>query len=60
MEYKILEADDAIGLVALVEGHLQDGWELQGGVSVAMSASDIYSYHVYAQALIRIRKKEGA
>lgn len=35
MKYKILSAASVAGLCSQVRDHLRNGWELQGGVSVA-------------------------
>jgi hypothetical protein len=50
MQYKILSNSNSSTLVSMVNEFLNEGWSLQGGVSIAV----IPGYHVtYAQAIIK-------
>ena len=53
MDYTIVVQTDLIEFTKRVLCLLQAGWELQGGVSIAVSESDEYKYTYYAQALIK-------
>lgn len=53
MEYKILTNTDKKALAKIVSEYLKKGWELQGGVALAVnSKNDI----AFAQALINPSK----
>lgn len=60
IEYVILESTtSADDLRAVVNAAPTEGWQLQGGVSVALSESDYYRYALYAQAMTRVVQPEG-
>ena len=53
-EYKILAfRNDYVYLQNEVSKHLNDGWELVGGLSTSMNVSPYESVTIFAQALIR-------
>lgn len=49
MKYKIIERVSQDFLEAAVENHLDEGWELQGGVTIAYRGYTCY----YAQAMVQ-------
>lgn len=49
MQYMIAEEDNAKDLMALVNEYLEEGWALQGGVSVCVDQGRTS----YVQALIK-------
>ena len=58
MKYKLVEKDTPDDLTAAVEELIKDGWQLQGGVSVAAVAvvkpeGEIISAWKYHQAMIK-------
>jgi hypothetical protein len=53
MDYTIVVEKDPIKFQEKVLALLADGWELQGGVSVALSESDDFKYIIFTQALIK-------
>lgn len=53
MKYIILESESSIALARAVVKKLEDGWELQGGVSCSVSESDEYRYPIFAQAMMK-------
>lgn len=61
MEYIIISFEDLLKLLDAVREKLADGWEPQGGVSVAMSFDTndrlprYVKYH-FAQAMVRTTK----
>lgn len=50
MQYAVITMTDPKRLSTAVTEALRDGWQLQGGVSVAM---DTYGNFTYAQAVIK-------
>jgi hypothetical protein len=53
-EYKILAfRNDYVYLQNEVSKHLNDGWELVGGLSTSMNVSPYESVTIFSQALIR-------
>ena len=53
-EYYVVCSDDVDNLIENVQYFLDDGWGLQGGISLSISR---YSDSVYAQALVREAKE---
>ena len=51
MKYSVIKKDDLEELIDMVESFLDDGWEAQGGVSIAYERTCI----TYAQAMIKRR-----
>ena len=41
MKYKILNSKSTDSFEELVESHIKDGWELQGGVSTGFKDTDV-------------------
>lgn len=58
MEYFVVVSESPIELVAVVNQYLEKGWQLQGGISACQSENDNYLNNVFAQAVIRLTKKE--
>lgn len=54
--YQILSADSAAILEDRVTEALRDGWQLQGGVSIASHDGEL----VFAQAMIKVVSEERA
>lgn len=50
MEYRIIKAKDQDTLERNIKRCFENGWELQGGVSVCV---DHYGAYTYAQAVIK-------
>jgi hypothetical protein len=53
MQYQVLSNNELEVLVELVNDALEEGWVLQGGVSIAFSRDGGYTSELYAQAMIR-------
>jgi hypothetical protein len=53
MEYIILTGDTTDELMELVNEKLEEGYTLQGGVSVSMTRDQGYSGEIFAQAMIK-------
>lgn len=54
VEYRILTDSSANDLAKRVEQALADGWQLQGGVSIAIGVKqNCFDFAKYAQAVIR-------
>jgi len=49
MRYRVITNEDTSDLSIRVEEHLKDGWELQGGVSLAYNRG----YARYCQAVVK-------
>lgn len=52
--YQVVTDDDEEKLVQKVNALLDDGWELQGGISCALSEGDDFRYTIFAQAMTRL------
>ncbi len=52
-DYKVLLGDTVKELQGEVGLYLEKGWKLQGGVSITLSESDVYSYQAFAQAMVK-------
>jgi uncharacterized protein DUF1737 len=59
IEYRILESTNRIGLEAMVNQHIEDGWDLAGGVSVSACETLEFRFVNYAQAVIYKPKGES-
>ena len=53
MEYKVVVGNSAWILEENVSKRLEEGWELQGGVSVTTGSDSDNAKYSYAQAMIR-------
>jgi hypothetical protein len=53
LEYKIVTANSAEELSSFVNQHLQEGWEVSGGVSTCIETSPYHSRIVFAQSLVK-------
>lgn len=53
MEYTIVADERWENVVARVMELLAEEWQLQGGISCALSESDEYQYTLFAQAMVR-------
>lgn len=53
IEYTVVSEHDEDELTKTVNELLDDGWELQGGVSCSLSETDDMRYTVFAQAMTR-------
>ncbi len=59
VEYRVVSADDEKGLNKVVNALLDEGWELHGGVSCALSETDDVRYTLFAQAMTRRDPSSG-
>jgi len=53
VRYKLLTHEDKVGLMLMVEMHLDAGWELQGGVSMISHTVDVIVHTNYGQAVTK-------
>jgi hypothetical protein len=53
MRYEVVIADCQYTIERLVNEKLAEGWELQGGVSMAITYDDHEWTHWYAQAIVK-------
>jgi hypothetical protein len=53
MEYEVVEGNSSLILEENVKRRLEQGWELQGGVSVTTGSDYNNVAYSYAQAMIR-------
>lgn len=53
MKYIILESESSIGLAKAVVEKLEDGWELQGGVTCSVFVDKETWYTLFAQAMMK-------
>lgn len=59
MHYKVIVGNSVPSLQNEVQIHLDDGWELRGGVSVAVQAlvgQESGPIYLFAQALVKLDK----
>lgn len=61
MEYKIIETTDSTDLNRQVTEHLQQGWQLHGGVAIAVYVTEDRDGYtcvraVYVQALVKAQE----
>lgn len=51
MEYRILESTSRVDLERQINGHLDDGWQLSGGVAISRQPDENRGPILYAQAV---------
>ena len=55
MEYRIFTDKSYIDLEVFITKRIDEGWRLQGGISISRSEDERTSYFVFAQAMIRVK-----
>lgn len=59
MDYKVITVENKYlyeaeeEFMQIVNRHLQDGWNLQGGVSITSRQYGNYNYYTFAQAMVK-------
>ena len=57
IDYLIVKGTSEIDLESLVNAHLADGWEPQGGVAAYECVQDELQRRVFCQALVKHKKE---
>jgi hypothetical protein len=62
MQYTIVEGFDAQAVIALVNQHLKEGWELHGSLAVSVEArtTEGRPHSLYAQAMTKKAPEQWA